>query len=276
MSDLTFKILSSKAENNSLIIEGIASNSSIDTYGEKIIITSEALDKAIPIFLGAKKTLTTVRSNRPNGTQIGQNINCPNNGYMKYHHGGIDKDFNQVGKASIGKVLEMDYDKISDLEIDIRAKCEIRNPMVINLINRGYAKCFSLSWFWLVRTIDNINACFIDSNIAILELSVTPNPVNKQAKFEIMDRKSKFAIGQKVLADQIPMAVKAVMRHEDNVFYELEALVGSFKSGLVFPEENLKAIESIKADLTGKIVVKNKTQDSGKINISVRDIKIAS
>jgi hypothetical protein len=241
MSILEFKIQSFKAENNGLLIEGISANSSIDSQGEKIVITPEALDQAIPIFLQNKPSECFVKSNNQDGTQNTTRIECPNNGYMRYHHGGIDKNFNQVGKASIGKVLDMSYNILEDGGIEIPVRCFITNDLVIKLINNGYARNFSLNWFWLVRTQDNTTGTFIDSKIALHELSVTPDPVNKQAKFDIVTTGNQFNIGERVLADQIPMTVKAVMSYEDNIYYELQPEIGSYKNDLVLPEQSLKA-----------------------------------
>jgi starvation-inducible DNA-binding protein len=241
MSILEFQIQSFKAENGGLLIEGISANSSIDSQGEKIIITPEALDEAIPIFLQNQPSECFVKSNNVDGSQNTTRIECPNNGYMRYHHGGIDKNFNQVGKASIGKVLEMTYNVLEDGNIEIPVRCFVTNDLVIKLINNGYARNFSLNWFWLVRTQDNTTGTFIDSKVALHELSVTPDPVNKQAKFDIVTTGNQFNVGERVLADQIPMTVKAVMSYSDNIYYELQPEIGSYKNDLVLPEQSLKA-----------------------------------
>lgn len=249
-----FNFSCKKAVDNNLYISGIASSNSVDREGEAINILPSALKEAAVLFLGQKPSTIKVQTFLPNRKAITKTFTLPNNGALWYHHGGVDNSGNYFGNRPIGKVtnLEIIGDPFEGLTLEqiisnqtpakpyqIKADGIITNPDAIDLINSGLVKQFSLSWYVLVKVQNRYTGEEFDVEIGIKELSITPNPVNTEAKFEIVNRPDyKYQVGDSIeTANDIYEVVGQVASPTNSIpFYKVRSQMTSKSMDLILPE----------------------------------------
>ena len=280
MPQMDFGFLSKKAINNTLQISGIASSNAVDRQGEAINILPSALKKAVPIFLSKKSSSVKAQAFLPNGKAINKTFNMPNNGTVLYHHGGVDNDGNYFGKKQVGTVTRLEpldtsiEDKKTLDEIissstpakpyQIRADVTVTDPNVIKLINDGVAKQFSLNWYPCVRVQNRLTGEYFDVSIAIMELSITPNPVNTDAKFEVVDDSDyKYNIGDSIDTKDDVYEVIGQVKGIDSKepYYKVRSQMVAKAVDLIMPES---AFETKSYSVSFDRSIKAEVKDSDK------------
>ena len=281
MPQMDFGFLSTKAINNTLQISGVASSNAVDRQGEAINILPSALEKAVPIFLGKKGTNIKAQAFLPNGKAITKTFSMPNNGTVLYHHGGVDNDGNYFGKKAVGIVtlLEpLDTSVLDNKTLDeiitattpakpykIKADVTVTDPSVIKLINDGTARQFSLNWYPCVRVQNRITGEYFDVVIGIMELSITPNPVNTDAKFEVVDDSNyKYNIGDSIDTKDDVYEVMGQMKGigTKEPYYRVKSQMVAKAVDLIMPESafeqkkyTVSFYSSVKAEITNNKLV---------------------
>ena len=149
---------------SSLIISGSAMTADRDRHLESICISPRAFQKGSREFLSGSTPLL------------------------------VDHGFeNKYGSNVIGKVISLDYepkdyniDSPDRLDMKLKALAVVTDLMVIQDVLSGLYDAFSLRWLinsWLVNGKTNQR---IDTDIEIVELSITGDPANLNTTFEVV------------------------------------------------------------------------------------------
>lgn len=261
--ELLFSFTSTKAQGAKLLIEGKATTNTVDQDGECINLLPQAIKTSLPVFLSSKTSQVQIKVPLPNGQVVSKSVSLPNQGCMRYHHGSIDPFGNYFGNRSIGKVLKMEPDYSQNTHLldspleqilsqktrcppyDITATCEITDPEVIDLINNKVASYFSLKWLYLVRTKNSYTGEIFDSDIAIVELTVTPTPANREAVFSPIQNHAiayKYQKGDFVetAEDYLEITDYLVNSKAPNIpHYSVKSLLACKNDQLIFSEAQL-------------------------------------
>lgn len=153
-------------ENNLfIVIKGIATSNVLDYQGEKITITPKALDSAFPEFLKS-------------GARI------------KVEHGFSDKYQDRV----VGRVIKMEYTP-KDFDLDnpqipkmqILTTAIIEDEEAIRDVLVGNLDAFSIGGGSETEPLRDSTGNIVFTTFKFNELTLTKNPANPEATFEIVD-----------------------------------------------------------------------------------------
>lgn len=215
-----FKFKTQTLKKEGLYAEGIGSSNSLDKQGEKILITPNALKRALPDFF-VKGSPVLVE-----------------HGFTDYY-----------GRKKVGKVIEFDYEP-KDYDIDtpmlkpmkIKVKVLIDDPDAIRDIMEGRLREFSLGWENKVVLYSNVDPTYEESrDIIINELSLCYKGANPDAKIEMVsDHKKEFIYknGQLIEVFGSPAKVKSCVTKDDDNYYEVSFSDRKIKTALI-PESTI-------------------------------------